>query len=279
MNQHNISKISFCLPSASSIKKGKESVINNITRLIQDDEQIGFAGYLRRRDLRRDLYPFIFGISEKVNLPDLKKDEVKIQKIIQNVVKKCQSYYTKIPPLNIFVFPTQDPFVLKEMRGINGFAPHKRTIHLYVNPNINIGWPKNLSLTVAHEIAHAISYEQFEWRTLLDSLIFEGLAEHFREQIIDGGKAPWTAATTKEYALFIIKKLEEENLLESNDNDLYLDLFFGGERFLKWSGYTIGYIIVQTILKYGNFKVIDLLQTPPDMIYMLYKRTVQRKTR
>jgi len=274
MIQSDIVKIKFYFPNASLAQKGKEAIVNTIARSIPNDKQIGFAGYLNRTDLCRDLHSFIFGTSKVINFPDLKNKRRKIRYVIRNSIKKCRTY-TKIPPLNIFIFPTQVPGVLKEMGGVNGFTPYKNTIHIYMNPSVDPDWPKHLSSTVAHEIAHVLSREQFDWRTILDSFIFEGLAEHFREQVLGGGKASWVTAITKEKAITIIKKLEKDNLLRSTSNDLYLDLFYGGKRFTKWSGYTAGYLIIKTVLRVGKFKIKDLLREKPAKIFTLYKKTTQ----
>ena len=116
MAQPNIIKIKFCSPGASLAQEGKEAIVNTIVRSIPDDVEIGFAGYLNRTDLRRDLRSFMFGASKVINFPDLKNKKMEIRRIIKNSIKKCQAY-TKIPTLNIFIFPTQVPNVLKEMGG------------------------------------------------------------------------------------------------------------------------------------------------------------------
>lgn len=272
----NTVKIRFCFHNILLAQKKKKDIVDTITHFIPDDDQIGFAGYLNREDLSRDLHSFIFGASQSINLPNLGKDDKKeIRDIIKDSVEKCR-VYANVPPLNIFIFPTQDPRVLKSMEGVNGFTPYKGTIHIYINPNARNEWQKHLISTVIHEIAHVLSREQFEWNTILDSLIFEGLAEHFREQVSGGKKMPWTVAITKKDARHIIKKLEEKKILQTTDDEFYMDLFFGGKKFKKWSGYTVGYFIIETVLRSKKYKVIDLLRRTPTMIFMMYKNAAQR---
>lgn len=265
------SRISFYFPNKITSKSTKKSIINGIAKSIPDDSKIGFAGYLSRKKMERRLTSFIFGSSHKLNL--LPFNEPEIKKIIINSITRSEKH-VRLPGLHIFIFPTQNPHTIKHMRGVNGFTPYKNTIHIFLNTQEK-NWKKQLSSTIAHEIAHVISFERFEWDTILDGLIFEGLAEHFREWILGGKKMPWTFAISKRKALSILKKLEKEDLLYSKDNNLYDNLFFGGKKYIEWSGYTLGYEIIKTILKSKSYSVNDLLKLHPSKIFLIYKKTTQ----
>lgn len=276
MIKHDTSlKLKLFSPNISSVKKGRDSILNTIIDQIPDDDRIGFAGYLNKDDLYQDLKSFIFGNYQWDDLPDLKIIEKEIFKVIRNVITKCRDYIT-VPTLNIFIFPTQNPNVIEEMEGVNGFTPYKNTLHIYFNPDINTNWSEYLSYTVAHEVTHVISREKFNWHTILDGLIFEGLAEHFRECILKGEIALWANAISEKKAILIIKDLEDQNLLYSEDNDFYTDLFYGGKRFDKWSGYTVGYLIIEKILKSKKFTLENLLYKEPIKIFKIYKKVTRQ---
>ena len=85
--------------------------------------------------------------------------------------------------------------------------------------------------------------------TLLDSIIFEGLAEHFREQIIGDNQAPWTKIFKLHQAGVIFLEMKLANLLPSTNPEIRRGVFFGNKKYICWTGYTIGYHIVKSFLE------------------------------
>lgn len=264
-----IKEIKFCLPDKLS-GISKEEVLDQIVELAGENEEIGFAGFKEKKYLKNFLPHFIFGDSEEVSLPDVSKYIEDIKKCLNNATSKCDDLF-KLPKLYIFVFPTQDKFVEEQMKGVNGFAPYQKTIHLYINSEIK-GWFNELPKTFAHEIAHAISHSLFKWETILDTLVFEGIAEHFRKKTIGGERAPWAKAISEKKAEDIIENLERKELLNIEDQNLYFDLFFGNDEFPQWAGYTIGYVIVKTVLENSGEDINSLIKTEPKKVFELYKR-------
>ena len=57
--------------------------------------------------------------------------------------------------------------------------------------------------------AHLVYTSFFEWNSILDGLINEGLAEKFREYIVGEGIAPWSKALTKEAVQHEFKNIDE----------------------------------------------------------------------
>ena len=110
-------------------------------------------------------------------------------------------------------------------------------------------WDKALGETVGHEFNHAVFLRDKKCASLSDSIIFEGLAEHFREQVIGGDQAPWTKIFELNQTKIIFSEMKLANLLQSADPGIRRGVFFGNEKYVRWTGYTIGYYIVKSFLE------------------------------
>ncbi|MEK6812896.1 MAG: DUF2268 domain-containing putative Zn-dependent protease, partial [Nanoarchaeota archaeon] len=118
---------------------------------------------------------------------------------------------------------------------------------VFVNTHMN--YKKALKETIVHEMAHIIS-DYYGKKTLKDALINEGLAEHFREHVIGGGKAQWVKSISRQSALEIFNKIRP--YVNKKSDKRYRDLFFGGKTYPLWSGYAVGYYLVENYLKKQN---------------------------
>ncbi len=85
-----------------------------------------------------------------------------------------------------------------------------------------------------------------ERKTIQDDLVFEGVAEHFREVFEGGGKAEWVKSISKDEARSILREIEPSPGTENEQ--FYLDLFLGTGKFPLWAGYAIGYYLVESYL-------------------------------
>lgn len=157
-------------------------------------------------------------------------------------------------PLTICVLalPPNDRFVIDRMGGVVGSASSS-TLHLQVYPTE--GWVAKVKYTVAHEYHHAAWFQRLPNRsgtfTLLDYLVFEGRADSFAKMLYPGAAAPWTDALTAGQEKEQWSALQP--LLASQDYDLHGRVMFGGSFFgggyPVWTGYTIGFNIVQAFLE------------------------------
>ncbi len=156
--------------------------------------------------------------------------------------------------LVIIISATKDEFVKSRMGGVGGYTPNDHGIFIRVNTESR-KWRDSLSGTMAHEFNHLIRFQKMKGRekaTLLTSLIFEGLAQCFEEDVT-GKLRPWSKALTKAEATKVWKKIKGK--LNSDSRDLNYRLFFKRDdiEFPLWSGYTIGYLLVRKrINELGN---------------------------
>lgn len=171
------------------------------------------------------------------------KKEIKnkeVVKIIKDVISKCNKH---LPLMNkkIAIYSSTGKFIKNKMGGVGADALQENVINLYINPVS--GWKKELKKSIAHEYSHLAILDVRKWKTLSDSLIIEGIAEVFREEIVLGEIAPWSKALTKKEAISLFKKLKHK--LNIDVKKIHRDLFFGSKDYKMWSGYSLGYYIVK----------------------------------
>lgn len=250
-----IAEIYFCVDYDQKIRS-KSRLVQNLVGNIEEFLIDGV--YLKsKRKLRQHLKSLIFGKEDLKVFPKLNFDRKEIAGIIGRTIEKC---HESLPfePVRVFVFPTFNPFVKDRMSGVTGFG--FGAIRLFINPNVK-GWKTALKECVGHEFNHVV-YNKYHRRetvldnviagqreTLLDSIIYEGLAEPFREHVVGGKQAPWSKALTLRECKRIFSRIEK--LLSSKSPKVYRSVFFDSknEKYPLWSGYSIGYQIVRNFLK------------------------------
>jgi Predicted Zn-dependent protease (DUF2268) len=108
-----------------------------------------------------------------------------------------------------------------------------------------------LPLTMAHELDHAqrTLHGPGYGRTLLQAMVSEGLADAFALEAYARAPAiPWDHALNRveEYVLW---RAARSRLGERQDSAGHALWFYGSGRLPRWTGYTIGFHIVQSYLR------------------------------
>jgi len=204
-------------------------------------------GFGNREELINFVRDFILGDSKEKPC-ELEYHERKIMEVIKKTLSHCLSVFEE-EVIKIFIFPTIDDFSINKMGGVNGFCVSQNVMFIGLFPTK--GWGEDLMKTIAHELAHALSPSyDMEKMTLGEGLIFEGVAEHFREKFIGGKQSSWSSAISRNEAREIFNQLKKE--LDHGEIKLYTEVFYGTGKYPLWSGYTIGYYILEDYLKKLN---------------------------
>lgn len=231
----------------NSSKNSKKDLISRILKEIKDSPS-GFAGFNSKSNLKNYLNDSIFDKSNKDKFKIYFSINVeKIVKILKTSINKCVDILP-VKTSNIFIFPTFSQFIKKDMHGTTGYTPWNNTILIFIYEG-DLRYNKSLSKTLGHEYNHMAFLKNNKCDTILDSIIFEGLAENFREQIIGGSQSPWSNALNIKQAEKILYELKLEKLLLSSDQKIRRGIFFGNEKYVRWTGYSIGYHIVKSFIK------------------------------
>lgn len=105
---------------------------------------------------------------------------------------------------------------------------------------------KNFPDQIAHEFHHAARWQQIGYgKTLLEALITEGLACKFALEI-SGKQQPWTNALRENE---IEKFLEKSREQFDNPNYKHYAWFYGSDDIPRWTGYSLGFYLVERYLK------------------------------
>lgn len=237
-----IAYIHLCLDYGTATDRSQ--LILSLSKDIKNSS-IGYAGFRTKQNLRNYLADAIFNLKNNKEIQKFYFDEKKILRIIKKVIILCHKVIPS-EPTKIFIFPTFSTFVHKKMFGTTGYTPWKNTMLIFINSQSRL-WKSALSRTIAHEFNHSIVLKYNNWKTLLDSIIFEGLAEYFQEYVIGGKRTRWVKALGVSQSKELFLKLKK--YLQSKNPKLYHSVFFGDKKYPLWSGYSVGYHIIRSFIK------------------------------
>lgn len=244
----SISIYYFLTPSLYSLylNNNKEKLSNLFIREVTKSEN-KYAGFDTKKGLKKFLTEEVFGFESDFKKTKISKSNILLA--IKDSLLKCIRSVNLHKPINLYIFPSYNKFINDQMSGVSGYTPDSDNIILFISDRK--GWEIALKNTVAHEYAHACAFANHKWISLLDSLIFEGIAENFRESILSGKSARWSKVLSKKQASIIL--MENIKNLNSSDEKKYLQLFLGYDNKYKlWSGYSIGYQIVKSFIRKNN---------------------------
>jgi hypothetical protein len=150
--------------------------------------------------------------------------------------------------------------------GISGrYTKEARCIDIYFdvnNPFLNNNFETEVARTFIHEYMHVVREQYIEWEngTLLDSLIAEGLTQSFEIEIQpDVPSSIYATAFTEAELDYLWNKAKD--ILDQRGwiND---EWFFGGGEIKRWSGYSLGFRLVQDKIKSSGMKASELYKLP-----------------
>ena len=133
--------------------------------------------------------------------------------------------------------------------GIGGYTLGPTEIDIVIDPSypgVESILPSRLPTVVAHEIHHTVRWRSpGPYGTLLDAFVFEGLADQFAVQLLGADVPPWSEALSEDDIDRYLRQARPE--LDSTTFD-FGAWFFGTRELPRWTGYTIGYVLVDEYL-------------------------------
>ncbi|MFB6180318.1 MAG: DUF2268 domain-containing putative Zn-dependent protease [Candidatus Nanohalobium sp.] len=170
--------------------------------------------------------------------------------IVEGALEACKAVVSKEKSVIVSLGWTEDGFVKEEMGGVTGETLSSRKMNIRFNSTVS-GWKKNLEATVAHEFAHTWFHEQnntswegiqFNWQQVL----MDSHAQHFAEKVVRNYSEPMSDAVSREEMSEKWSKIREVCNKELQEGR---QLFYGGEEFETWTGYTAAYLIGEKLLE------------------------------
>lgn len=242
-------------PALSVLAVNPRNFLEELILSLPSYKQLGF---LKPDYLRDNLKSHVLG-DTKDSIKPIWMNAAGTANIIS---RSLEAAYSKLPfagSVEVYVLPTYNSFITRKMGGVSGFTPGKRVIFIYLNPSGK--WRRRLAETAAHEFVHTISYKNHKWQTLLDTIIFEGLAEVFTSKVLKFPASPWSKALGREQAKTIVRKIKP--VLKSKNQKEYQRVFFDNKEFPLWTGYALGSHIVREFIKNNGEGWNDLLKLKP----------------
>ncbi|MEY3783727.1 MAG: hypothetical protein RLZZ230_49 [Candidatus Parcubacteria bacterium] len=146
--------------------------------------------------------------------------------------------------------------------GISGqYTKDARCIDIYLdlsNPHLKNNFEAEVARTLIHEYMHVVREQYIPWEngTLLDSLIAEGLTQNFEIEVQpDLPPSIYTTAFTENELDDLWTKANDILNQRGWVND---EWFFGSDTIKRWSGYSLGFKLVQEKIKASGLRASDL---------------------
>lgn len=238
-----------------------ESYIARCVSSMKQNEEIGYAGFNSKENLTHQLSRNILD-SKKIQVSGHSKE--KIDTIIKTAFSKAEKIIGAKKDIHVFVFTSfNQRFKEKEFGGVGGFTPWKGTIHLYIDSETFN--ESSLEETFLHELTHALYFYQKLAHTILDQMIFEGLAENFTEQITNK-RGAWTKVFDMSEVRSIVNSLNP--ILKETNYELSDQIFFGSEKYKRWTGYSVGYWLVRNYIETEKISDWDRLLKTESVIFL-----------
>jgi uncharacterized protein YjaZ len=202
-----------------------------------------------------NIYPHILNASGK-----LTAIKPQIEKVTKTTI---QTVTNLIPVKNVDIIYYDNPTGTITHTGIGGNTITTNLIMISLDPtfpHFKKSLQQNLSSTIAHELYHCLrNYSFAQTYTLLESLINEGLADHFDNEVTGKPPQKWNTALDKNQLEELIKRAKKEFNNKSYNHNAW---FFGSEidKIPQWAGYTIGFNMVKKIFRRtSKYKTLGLI--------------------
>lgn len=174
-----------------------------------------------------------------------------LEQVVRSALQKSSTYLDR-PDTTVCIIAA-DPsnwFIRERMNGVNGWTFGSGKIILQIYPTG--GWKSWVPYVIAHEYHHSawtsLYYAANQPEELIDRIIFEGKADSFAHIVYPAVNPPWTDAleTEQEREQWhrIIAQQDETNSAVKSSY-----MVGNNENTPTWTGYTIGFHIVQSYLE------------------------------
>lgn len=251
----------------------KNVVMDSVIEQIKANPNFSLGEYVNEEKLKNDLQRKIFGVNENSILMDMFPHESSIAAINENILQKSFDILPIAGNITVYIIPFINEQASKDLDGVNAFTVEENIMYLLIDIN-NPNWKKSLTETIPHEYAHLVYTHTYPWNSILDGIVNEGLAEHFRRFVVGGEIAPWSSAISQKNAMEELGGISEKVLnmyIDESNVDFYVSYFFGTGDLPKWYGYSIGYWLIDDLVNKKNNNLMELFKKNPKQIVGLYK--------
>jgi uncharacterized protein YjaZ len=186
------------------------------------------------------------GLAQVVDL----LEQSDVENLIEDALEKSAGKLSGPPTtVCIFALDPEQSFVRADMSGVSAFTAGAGKIVMFIYPEGE--WEDVARYTLAHEYHHSVYTERhFNDHGVFDLsayLVFEGRADSFAHVVYPDIEGPWVNYLTAEQELVQWEEIQKN--LDTKSYRTQARFMFGGGSTPQWTGYTIGYHIVQAYLE------------------------------
>lgn len=170
-----------------------------------------------------------------------------VESLIKDALIKCQKHL-KSTSTCVYVLPSfsESVWLSSTLGGIAACTFGKGKILLFIDPTFE-NWHQMLPYVVAHEYHHSVLMGKLNLNrlTLFDFIMMEGKADVFANSLYPDVEIPWLKGPLEPQ---IWKKLYPDRY--RYDNEFVSQILWSGDDFYPpWTGYKVGYRIMQHYLE------------------------------
>ncbi|MCJ7840367.1 DUF2268 domain-containing protein [Lederbergia sp. NSJ-179] len=239
-------------------------------------EQPWIMGKMARPEIKdeHDFYQYLvqFGMYEPSKQSFKVFETLKKEKVWERVASIYQSYRKKWrgPAVKIYLFPVNqnNRFFRQQLRGRAGLS-FSDSLFLFLSDGLE---EKELEALFVHEYHHATRMGKYKKEkddyTLLDSILFEGLAE---VAVLNccGKKytAFWTDLHNKDFLKRRTETAYKPHFHIKRNHPLHDQLLFGGRKGIPhMMGYAVGYEIAKGYIKENKITILETFSLPSEKV-------------
>jgi uncharacterized protein YjaZ len=200
------------------------------------------------------------------------KDE-DIESIKTSTFSALEEINKFLPPIDLDIVFWHAPTQTIRDEYMGGRAVSASLIYIYFDASysdLKRIIQDELKKTLAHEYHHSCRMKAlgYSWNTLGESLVSEGLADSFDHEVFNGAVPRWCRALDADQMQTYLAKAAPKLHAENYNHPQW---FFGADNVLPpWTGYTLGYFIIQSYLaKNPQMTAAKLVDTPPAEILQI----------
>ena len=175
----------------------------------------------------------------------LREHEAAIRQLVETTSERVSSILA-LSGVTVNVIPSSSRAI--GGYGVGGFTPTGSLVEIYIDPsfaNLAQVLPDRVPRLTAHELHHAKRWRGPGYgRTLREAIVSEGLADHFAVELFGLPLPPWSEAFPRDDTARYLELARPELGSSSYDHDRW---FFNASATLpRWTGYTLGYRVIES---------------------------------
>lgn len=170
----------------------------------------------------------------------------------------------KLPTYELDLIVSHQPSkVIPELGIMGSYSREARTIEIILDidhENLRANFVSELTSTFAHEYMHVAREEHVQWEngTFLDAMIAEGLSQSFELETQPKQKPSMYAINLSDEEIRDAWQ-KAQPILDHIEYD-FSSWFFGNEEIKRWTGYSLGYWLVQKKIAATGLQASELVQ-------------------